>query len=372
MEPNATARKILMVDDEERNLFILEGILAPVQYTLDRATTGQEAMEKVLEDPPDLILLDVMMPGLSGFDVCRHLKSQEETRFIPILLVTALSDKDSKIQGAEAGADDFISKPVDPNELRTRVKSLLRIRALYDELQQRYEQLHQLEVMRETLTQMIVHDLRNPLVAVRGFVDLLEMSGYVADVDAAQSHLRALKMSALTLTDMVTAILDLSKLEAGEMQLDRAPVSVEEVICEVQEGAASLLSAKSLEVDLDLPPDLPHVLADRECLRRTLVNILGNAMNFSPSTTTISISARPEDKSVKVSVSDRGPGIPQEDQARIFEKFGQIHSRQSGRKYSTGLGLTFCKMAVEAHGGEIGVDSQEGQGSTFWLRIPAT
>ncbi len=103
MEPNATARRILMVDDEERNLLILEGILAPVQYTLNRATTGQEAMEKVLGDPPDLILLDVMMPGLSGFDVCRHLKSQEETRFIPILLVTALSDKDSKIQGAEAG-----------------------------------------------------------------------------------------------------------------------------------------------------------------------------------------------------------------------------------------------------------------------------
>jgi DNA-binding response OmpR family regulator len=153
---------ILLVDDDPRNLRILEGILAPLDYDLRMAGDGSAALARVAADPPDLLLLDVMMPGLTGFEVCRRLKQDPATQFIPIVLVTALGEREMRVTGIEAGADDFITKPVDPNELRARVNSLLRLKALHDELQQRYEELQRLERMRKTLTQMIMYDLRSP------------------------------------------------------------------------------------------------------------------------------------------------------------------------------------------------------------------
>ncbi|OGG44548.1 MAG: hypothetical protein A3F84_03655 [Candidatus Handelsmanbacteria bacterium RIFCSPLOWO2_12_FULL_64_10] len=368
---NTSSPKILMVDDEPRNLRILEGILAPLGYDLHRAENGAGALEQVASDLPDIILLDVMMPGLSGFDVCRRLKSQPETQLIPVVLVTALADRDSKVTGIESGADDFISKPVDPNELRARVRSLLRIKSLHDELQQRYEDLRRLEVMRETLTQMIVHDLRNPLTAMKGGLEMLEMRRYISEEKTAQKYLRILTRGAQTLIDMTTAILDLAKLEAGEMQLDLNKVDLGQILADVEVGMGSLLDHKRLTFEADLSGDLPSLRADGESLRRILVNILGNAITFSPQAGRITVAALPEDGQVRITVRDEGPGIPPDYRGRIFEKFGQVESRQSGQKYSTGLGLAFCRMAVEAHGGQIGVDSEVGKGSTFWFTLPS-
>jgi signal transduction histidine kinase len=384
MPDSSTRLKVLIVDDEPTNLMVLEGLLSPLQYDLRQAANGSEALESVAANPPDLILLDVMMPGMSGFEVCRRLKSRPGTQFIPIVLVTALADRDSRVTGIEAGADDFITKPVDAHELRARVRSLLRIKSLHDEVEgkneslneanrellRRYEDLRRLEVMRETLTQMIVHDLRNPLGAVLGFVRLLKRKGLVSQEEAAQHALLAIHACGQTLMDMITAMLDVAKLEAGEMPLSPGKVDLGQVVAEVEMGMRSLLEHKRLEFHLDLPEGLPPLVADRESLRRILVNIVGNAIGFSPNAGRISVSARPEEGFLRVSVRDEGPGISSEDQGRIFEKFGQVESRQSGRKYTTGLGLTYCKMAVEAHGGRIGVESEVGAGSVFWFTLP--
>jgi len=367
---NVSGPKILMVDDEPRNLRLLEGILAPLGYDLRRVESGTEALEQVAADPPDLVLLDVMMPGLSGFDVCRQLKSQVETQFIPVVLVTALADRESRVTGIEAGADDFISKPVDPNELRARVRSLLRAKSLHDELQQRYEELRKLEVMRETLTHMIVHDLRNPLQALIGNLELLRDKEYVSEEKEAQTYFYAIIRGEQTLMDMINAILDLAKLEAGEMQLDLSEVDLGQVVSDVEVGMRSLLERKTLKFEARLPDHTSFLYADREVLRRILVNILGNAITFSPREGHITITACAENRRVRIAVRDEGPGIPAEYRDRIFEKFGQVESRLEGKKYSTGLGLAFCKMAVEAHGGQIGVDSEVGAGSTFWFTLP--
>jgi len=239
------------------------------------------------------------------------------------------------------------------------------------ELQQRYEELRRLEVMRETLTQMIVHDLRNPLTATQGYLQLLEVGGHVSEEKAAQGYLRVATRSTQTLIDMTTAMLDVAKLEAGEMRLNLGEVDLGQVVSEVEDGMRSLLEQKKLTFRVDLPGGLPSLRADRESLRRILVNILGNAITFSPGSGRITLTAQAEDGRVRVAMKDEGPGIPPEDRGRIFEKFGQVESRQSGRKYSTGLGLTFCKMAVEAHGGQIGVDSEVGKGSAFWFTLPS-
>ena len=312
-----------------------------------------------------------MMPGLSGFDVCRQLKSQPETQFIPVVLVTALADRESRVTGIEVGADDFINKPVDPNELRARAKSLLRSKGLYDELQRSYEELRRLEMMREALTQMIVHDLRTPLGAIMGYLELMTMKGYVSKEEAAQRCFRVISRSGQTLIDMITAMLDLARLEADEMRLDLSEVDLGQVVSDVEMGMGSLLENKKLTFEADLPGDLPSLRADREMLRRILVNILGNAITFSPETGRIAVAAHLESGKIRIAVRDEGPGIPAEYRERIFEKFGQVENCLSGKKYSTGLGLAFCKMAVEAHGGQIGAEGEEGKGSTFWFTLPA-
>ncbi|MCZ6632552.1 MAG: response regulator [bacterium] len=360
--------RILIVDDRPSNLKALRVRLTHEGYDLLEATNGPDALDRVEREHPDLVLLDVMMPKMDGFEVCRRIKAR--THFIPVVLITALADQDARVTGIEAGADDFLNKPVDPGELKARVKALLHTRALYDELQHRYEDLKQLEVMRETLTQMIVHDLRNPLAAILGYAKILKRKNYVSQEERAQNALHTIDMCGQNLLDMITAMLDLAKLEAGEMQLNLESVDLFEVLHDVDTGMKSLLERKNLILKFDLPGDLACLHVDRESLRRILVNILGNAVKFSPTGGCIHIGARQKDHHVCISITDQGPGIPPEYRERIFEKFGQVESQQSGQTYATGLGLAFCKMAVEAHGGNIGVESEIGNGSTFYFRLP--
>jgi signal transduction histidine kinase len=362
----ARVPRVLLVDDEPRNLRLLEAILSPLGYDLCLAQDGRQAIARALETAPDVVLLDVLMPGHTGIEVCRRLKAEAATRHIPVVLVTALSDRESRLAGLEAGADDFLGRPVDATELRTRVKALLRTKALYDELQQRYEQLRRLEESRESLAQMIVHDLRNPLVSVIGYLDLLE-AGYVSG-EAACDSVRVVKRSAQRLIEMVAEILDVAKLEAGQMRLERAPLDLAELCRDVATEVRPLLESQCLALDVEIPSDLPLPIADRDALRRILVNIVSNAVAFSPKGTRIALAARHQESGLRVSVRDAGPGIGLADQQRIFEKFGS--RGKQGRSYSTGLGLAFCKLAVEAHGGQIGVESAPGQGSTFWFCLP--
>jgi signal transduction histidine kinase len=186
----------------------------------------------------------------------------------------------------------------------------------------------------------------------------------------ARQYLRAVYKSTQILMDMITAMLDLAKLEAGEMVLNVGPVSLHEVAGEVEEGMRSLLETKGLKLSMEISDDLPLLSADRESLRRILMNILSNAIAYSPKEGRIALAAHAGDGEVRAEMRDEGPGIPPEYREKIFEKFGQVESRQSGRKYSTGLGLTYCKMAVESQGGRIGVESEVGKGSTFWIVLP--
>jgi putative two-component system response regulator len=176
MNPKPT---LLIVDDEERNIRLLKALLAPQNYNLREAVNGEEALRRIAEDPPDMVLLDVMMPKINGFEVCRRLKQDEKTKTIPVILVTALSEKQHRVQALEAGADDFISKPVDQTELTVRVKSLLRIKSYQDEISDKLREiaaknarLLELEKVRDGLSHMIVHDLRNPLTVISTYLQL--------------------------------------------------------------------------------------------------------------------------------------------------------------------------------------------------------
>jgi len=238
------------------------------------------------------------------------------------------------------------------------------------ELQESYRRLQEVERLRDDLTHMIIHDLRTPLTSVIVGMQTLDVVG---DLNADQREMMGIAIiGGETLLGMINALLDVEKLESGSMPLDYAVLSAAEILAFSISQVASLAESKQLTLLWKIGADVPPLQGDENKLRRTLVNLLGNAIKFTPSGGTITVEARRSkaEQSVLFSVQDTGEGIPSEAFRRIFEKFGQVASRQGGRTMSTGLGLTFCKLAVEAHGGHIEVESEPGQGSTFCFTIP--
>jgi len=379
--------KVLVVDDEPRNVRLMEGVLLNAGYEVITAPCGREALAQVESQLPDIVLLDIMMPEMDGFEVCRRLKADENTMFLPVVMVTELDELEDRVRALEAGADDFLTKPVDESELLARVKSLIRMKRLHDALQKSYEDLRELEALREHLTHMIVHDMRTPLMAVMGGLQLMELSGQISPPAQGRDHFEMVCKGAETILSMTNDLLDITKMECGKMKLDLADVSVSQVVAAAEGGLQALAAKGELHLSFQVPADLPSVRADPEVLRRVLVNLVGNSLKFTPPGGQVRVTAapiadgsrqaagKPPDMShpptaVQVSVADTGPGIPPEHHDTIFEKFGQVEARSTYQRSSTGLGLTFCKMAIEVHGGRIWVESEEGKGSTFSFTVP--
>jgi signal transduction histidine kinase len=239
---------------------------------------------------------------------------------------------------------------------------------LFEQLQDNYAKLLELEKMRDGLTHMVIHDLRTPLTAL---VSGLATIGSYGDLNEIQREVLDISLNgANTLGAMINDLLDISKMEDGSLKLDYEELTAAEVIETALLQTRLLVNDKEQELLSEIAPDLPPFHADRDKLVRTLVNLIGNAIKFTPARGSITVSVAGSDDKMTFTVADTGEGIPEEAFEQIFEKFGQVESRKSGKQMSTGLGLTFCKMAVEAHGGTIRVQSEIGQGSRFSFTIP--
>ena len=366
--------RILVVDDNPANVDLLEAHLVGAGYEVIPAYSGAEALSKVQTDPPDLILLDIMMPGINGFEVCRTLKEGEETRFIPVVMVTVLTEVEDRVRALEVGADDFLSKPVDKNELLARVRSLIRVKRLHDQLEQakrRVEQqnaeLIRLQRMRDELVHMMVHDLKNPLSGVFSRLQMLDHYESANMTEWQRRNIRKALQSGQMLLNMITTILDVHRMEEGKLALHLEPVSLRELV----DQSISEVVGEAEEANVDVPSDIPTVEIDRSLIRRVLDNLLINAKKYTPRNGEFGVRVRKgEGDTVVVSVWDTGEGIPKEFHEKIFEKFGQVETQAAGQRIGSGLGLTFCKMAVERHGGTIWVESEVGKGSTFSFTLP--
>jgi signal transduction histidine kinase len=377
MNPKPT---LLIVDDEERNIRLLKALLAPQNYNLREAINGEEALRRIAEELPDMVLLDVMMPKINGFEVCRRLKQDEKTKTIPVILVTALSEKQHRVQALEAGADDFISKPVDQTELTVRVKSLLRIKSYQDEISDKLREiaaknarLLELEKVRDGLSHMIVHDLRNPLTAISTY---LQLSALNADTlsDPQQERVDRCLFFCQELERMVQNLLDISKMEEGKMQLKLEAIDLSEMVGEVLERFTPMLEERKIALSYSGNGEIPRISLDRSILKRVITNLVDNAIRYTPKGGNIAVTleSAPWEKVLCLSVKDNGAGLPAEYHQKIFDKFEQVTLKKDGdRAGSSGLGLTFCKMAVEAHGGKIWVESEGlGKGCTFRIQLP--
>jgi signal transduction histidine kinase len=360
--------RVLIVDDQEANRLLLRDLLESQGHEVAEAVDGLDALQRVADAAPDVVLLDVGMPGIDGFEVCRRLKAASATASIPVLLVTALSQRDQRLLGIGAGANDYITKPIDKSDLGLRVRNAIRMRQLYMEIEGQYRRLEKLELLRDSLVHMIVHDLRSPLAAIRAYLDLMKMDGEgKLDQEMTESIDEARKV-AVDMTEMVSDLLDVSRLEAGRMPLELSQVDLGALATEV--AAAIGGATNRVAVRVEASADHARVNGDASVIRRVINNLVGNAVKLSPASSQVVLLVQGNGTEARVSVSDRGPGIPPEYHEKIFEKFGQVEAARQGTKHSSGLGLTFCKFAVEAHGGRIGLESAVGRGSTFWFVLP--
>jgi len=363
----AVKGRILVVDDQDANRLLMRDLLESQGHEVLEATGGTEALQRVGEAMPDVVLLDIGMPGMDGFEVCRRLKADPVTASIPVLLVTAMTQRDQRLLGIGAGANDYITKPVDRSDLSLRVGNAIRMRHLYLEVEAQYRQLEKLELLRDSLVHMIVHDLRSPLAGIRAYLDLVKMDGAgKLDLELTQS-IDAARKVAVEMTDMVSDLLDVSRLEVGKMPLELAPADMGGLVVEAVAAAGA---SPRVRIRVEPPADRLRVVCDAGVIRRVLTNLVVNAVKFTPSSGQIAVSVRGNGSEVKVEVVDTGPGIPPEYHQKVFEKYGQVEAARHGAKHSTGLGLTFCKLAVEAHGGQVGLESAAGAGSTFWIVLP--
>ncbi len=372
-----TAGRLLIVDDDPMNQEILARRLRKMGCETRLAGDGRQALAMLAAEPYDLVLLDLLMPGMNGFEVLERMQQDEALRRLPVIVVSAMDELEDAVRCIEMGATDHLPKPCNPVLLAARVGASLeqkryrdRELALYEQLQTNFERLQELEKLRDDLTHMIVHDLRSPLASVMAGMEMVLGKGNLSPL---QDEVLSLGVeNSKRLLQMIGDVLDVSKMEGQAIELLREELAVPELLAGAVGEVSAAARRQRLELSVEVEPGLAPLRGDPGKLRRVLVNLLGNALKFTPAGGSIRLTASSDRAANEclLEVADTGEGIPEGEFDRIFDKFAQVATRKSGRKMSTGLGLTFCKMAVEAHGGTIGVASELGKGTTFTVRLP--
>ena len=365
--------RILVVDDREANVRLLEHTLSGAGYARVASTMDpHEVCELHRKNRYDLILLDLLMPGMDGFQVMEGLKQIEVDGYLPVLVITA--QPGHNLRALKAGAKDFISKPINLAEVLTRVYNMLEVRLLHIEakhnsrvLEETIERLNEVERLKNGFLSTVSHELRTPLTSIRGSLGLLA-SGVVGALSGEAVEVVAVaERNAVRLMALINEILDLERLESGTIELHFAQVPVESILRRAMESLPAF--GQDHDITVEAPEVSATIWADADRIVQVVVNLLSNAVKFSPSGGVVTIGVAPRERSVEFRVTDRGRGVPVAERRAIFERFRQVETSDAREKGGTGLGLAICKSIIEQHGGTIGVESEEGSGSTFWFRV---
>jgi|APFre7841882630_1041343.scaffolds.fasta_scaffold06674_3 signal transduction histidine kinase len=357
-----TTSTVLIIDDEPIARAGLEALLAGEGYRLEFATNGQEGLAMAAGLVPDVILLDIMMPDMDGYEVCKQLRDAPRLRSIPIIIISALSDKESLVRGLDAGADEFLSKPVTGLELRARVRSMLRIRRQHKELQRLLQ-------WREQFVNMLVHDMRTPLQVIMSYADLLLSDAPLETEQREWAEL--INTNADRLNRLLTEMLIMAKMERGQFALNQTTVELSQLLRSAYQHHRGVAGERTIRLQLEVPEQPVYGWLDANLCVRVLDNLLSNALKFSPPDSEVTLRLllpAAAAKHLYIQILDQGPGIPEEDRERIFNPFEIVALRQKGLP-QIGLGLPFCKLAVEAHKGKLWVEPNQPTGSIFVIEL---
>lgn len=362
-----TPGDVVVVDDTPANLQLLVSILDAHGYRVRPVTNGSAALRTIRTRTPDLVLLDIDMPGMNGIETCRRIKSLERTRDTPVIFISVITDGAEKVNAFACGGVDYITKPFEVDEVLARVGTHIALSRSRRQLAANLGQLRALEATRDALTHMIVHDMRSPLLTIGVAVDLLAPLVPAADVERARAARNAQDCVA-SLLEMITRMLEVSRMEQQGLPLERTEVDVAELAAEVVERFRVRAAGRALLLAAAGPAS---VCVDRGVIVRVLENLIGNALKFTAPSGRVEVrvgAGAGPGRAIRVDVIDDGPGIAPADRARLFTRFGRVSPGDGERGF--GLGLAFVRLAVEAHGGTVGVRSESGRGSEFWLELP--
>ncbi|HLC18999.1 MAG TPA: response regulator [Thermodesulfobacteriota bacterium] len=344
--------RILIVDDDEKNVILLTVKMEKEGYEVEKATNGLDALDKVSSCHPDLILMDVMMPKMDGYEALRRLKSKEETRYIPVIMLTGLGEIEDKVTGFEVGAEDYIVKPFSLREVSARVKALLRMRALQAKLRDT-EKMAALGGMVDG----IAHEVRNPLTAMGGMARRL----YDHETDPQhKKYAQGIIKSVERLERMMQRIDEYKSILVSRL----ARGDINKVITDTIEDVKDLFDGKDIEIKTALMPEPPPVRMDYGNMKIALFNILQNSVDAIEKKGEIKVETLPYmDDTIVVRITDNGVGIEEEDLRQIFSPF------QTSKPQGAGLGLTITYRIILDHGGDISVHSRKGEGTVVTIKL---
>jgi signal transduction histidine kinase len=368
--------KILMVDDTPANIDVLHKLLAKEGYKLSFATNADKALKIISRTLPNLILLDVMMPDMDGFELCQLLKSQKETQDIPIIFMTALTDTIDKIKGFSLGAVDYITKPIQSEELLARVSTHLKLQAHVIELKTRSLESEKARYVAESANRAkslflanMSHELRTPLNAIIGYTDLVQEEAADLGYETIITDLTKIQVAAKQLLGIISDVLDITKIEADKMELKWSIFEVTSLITDIVTVIRPTLIEGKQQFKIDCPVDIGSIYADPGKVQQILFNLLNNAVKFTKQGT-ITLTVNRSEEGFIFQVADTGIGISADKLTVIYQPFTQADNSHTREYGGTGLGLTICKNYCEMMGGHITIDSEVGKGSVFTVYLP--
>lgn len=366
---NGSKNLVLVVDDDITNLNVLIDALSQENLNVSIAKNGEESLEQAKLVNPDIILLDVVMPGIDGFETCRKLKEQSETKDIPIIFITALSETINKVTGFNAGGVDYITKPFQYEEVIARVNSHLTIRNQQKYIEKQNKKLTELNRSKDKFFSIIAHDLRNTLTSFLSFSKILK-DFELMDKETRQSITKSVYEASENLFNLFENLLNWAKMQQGLLKLESEYFSLNSLVIHNFNLFSQMAEQKKIELINEITTDYT-IYGDKNMIDTVLRNLISNALKFTKKKGQVKISANVRDKNIHISVKDSGVGISDEMKASIFKISNMEYRDGTEGEIGTGLGLILCKEFSEKNGGDLYFESETEKGSCFTLCLPA-
>jgi two-component system, sensor histidine kinase and response regulator len=359
---NQNTPNILIVDDAPNNLQILGYILECEGYKIHKALSGLTALQLVDKIKPDLILLDIMMPGMNGFEVCSKIKENQKLNEIPIIIISALNDTSNIVRAFNDGAADYITKPFQAEEVKARVATHLK-------LYQQKNELQKLNAEKDKFFSIIAHDLKSPFNSIVGFSQLLVENVGNNDFDGIEKYAEIILNSSERAMELLTNLMEWSQAQTGRMEFNPEFIDILHFMNDITPIFENIAGQKSISIEMDLPASA-IIFADKAMISTVMRNLITNAIKFTKPGGKIIISVTEAPNEVMISVTDSGIGIPRNRIDKLFHIYESYSTPGTQNEKGTGLGLVLCKEFIKKHGGNIHVKSEVGKGSVFSFTIP--
>ena len=368
---------ILIIDDDPQSLRLLNHALSEAGFRVAVANGGDVAFKVLAKRLPDLILCDVIMPEIDGYEVCRRLKAEPDHRDIPLIFLTSRTDPDDLLAGFEAGAVDYVTKPFSSGELLARVRTHTELKRARDTI---LDYAHQLEALNGQLKTMnteknhilgiVAHDLKNPLTTIMMSAEMVEERVHKVTPASLTEYMQMIRRNVDRIRTIITNLLDASRIDSGKLAVDFKPFELCEFATRLVEQYRDKATRKQISLNLELPSELIQVVSDENLLYQIADNLLSNALKYSPSERQVCFAISADAEHFQLVVRDQGPGFSRQDQLSMFQKFTRLSAQPTAGESSTGLGLSIVKRLTELLEGQIDCQSESGQGAIFTVSLP--